>query len=64
MADLYCDVLCLIIHYLLTCLSQTGSKESNEMFEEMARVRGVKADVGATEMDDDEDDDEEEDEDG
>jgi hypothetical protein len=34
------------------------------MFEEMARVRGVKADVGATEMDDDEDDDEEEDEDG
>jgi len=31
------------------------------MFEEMARVRGVEADVGATEMDDDDD---EEDEDG
>jgi hypothetical protein len=31
------------------------------MFEEMAPVRGVEADVGATEMDDDDD---EEDEDG
>jgi hypothetical protein len=28
------------------------------MFEEMARVRGVEADVGATEMDDDEEEDE------
>lgn len=49
-------------HILLSCPSLIGSKESNEMFEQMARVRGVEAAVGETEMVEEEE--EEEDEDG